>query len=150
VNPNHGGAFSSGDPPLIATNRVYTDSARLSYLVLPVVDPAPSSLPVLVESVAGMGKAPFRLLPGTNPASEVVGFGLVPARSSGVSVEATVFDTAGRLVRTLIPRGTALDAPRHVHWDGRDGNRRPMPAGVYLIRVRSHGYQTSLRSVLVR
>ena len=150
VNPNHGGPFGSGEASLVATNRVYMEASRLSYLVLPVTNADPSSVPVLIGSGIPTDLAPFGLFPGANPAHGPVRFGLSPLRPDGVSVDAMVFDTAGRLVRVLLPRGTTLDAAREVVWDGWDQDRGPVPAGVYLIRIRSGGYSTSFHSVLVR
>lgn len=54
------------------------------------------------------------------------------------STEITVTDDAGRALRTL--RVGPLAAGRHaIDWDGRDAAGRPLPAGVYGVRIRAGG-----------
>jgi len=51
-------------------------------------------------------------------------------------VDLAVFDGAGRRVRTLV--GGSRPAGSHVAtWDGRDGNDKKVPAGVYLARLKT-------------
>ncbi len=58
-----------------------------------------------------------------------------------------VFDTGGRLVRTLVEG--ALDAGVHpVSWDGDDARGRAAPAGVYLLRFESGGQRWTRRVLL--
>ena len=45
-----------------------------------------------------------------------------------------VYDVSGRLVRVLRD-GNLAAGTQEVVWDGRDGNGRPVPAGVYWCRV---------------
>jgi len=64
-------------------------------------------------------------------------------------VSVTVFDTAGRRVRTLV------EAPReagthHVDWNGRDHAGRGVPTGVYFVRVSASGYEAVRKVTLVR
>jgi hypothetical protein len=66
--------------------------------------------------------------------STTIGFG-IPAAGN---VRLRIFDTAGRLVRTLVDEhrvaGRWLQA-----WDGRDATGRPVAAGVYLYRLEVSG-----------
>ncbi|MEZ4654356.1 MAG: agmatine deiminase family protein [Candidatus Eisenbacteria bacterium] len=57
-------------------------------------------------------------------------------------VELAVFDTQGRLVRSLLV-GQVSAGPHEVHWDGRDDAGRTLPAGVYRYRLRAAGLQYS-------
>ncbi|MGH2571085.1 MAG: FlgD immunoglobulin-like domain containing protein, partial [bacterium] len=70
---------------------------------------------------------PFR--PSTS-----IAFGIPDAGN----VHLRIFDTAGRLVRTLVdePRAAGRWAEP---WDGRDAAGRPVAAGVYLYRLEASG-----------
>ncbi len=79
-----------------------------------------------------------------NPAVTIV-FELDRVRHVNVSV----FDAAGRLVRTL------LDVPKpagehHVHWDARDRAGRALASGVYLVRVEAGSWSASRKLVLLK
>ncbi len=68
-----------------------------------------------------------------NPAT-TIRFAL-PARSA---VNLAVYDTAGRLVRTLV--NSDLPAGTHTfRWAGLDQNGRPAPSGIYLYRLTTPG-----------
>ncbi len=61
----------------------------------------------------------------------------------------TVHNPAGRLVRTLV--STTSAAGRHaVDWDGRDNGGRPLPAGVYLMRLEGPTATSQFKAVLLR
>jgi hypothetical protein len=64
-------------------------------------------------------------------------------------VEVTVFDPAGRRVRTLV-RGPREAGPHHATWDGRDDAGRTVPAGVYLVEVRSGDERQARRMIRLR
>ena len=65
-------------------------------------------------------------------------------------VRLTVFDVAGRHVRTLID-GRPLAAGRHqAVWDGRDSSGRAAAAGVYFYNLRADGIQQTRRMTLVK
>ena len=60
-----------------------------------------------------------------------------------------VYDTAGRLVRTL--RDGRLDeGAQIISWDGRTAAGHEVPSGIYFLRVRSNGLDRSLRINLIR
>lgn len=63
------------------------------------------------------------------------------------AVLVAIYDPAGRLVRSLSARGNASGT---AHWDGRDGNGAPVPAGIYLVRLESgsgRGFQGKISLV---
>ena len=63
-------------------------------------------------------------------------------------VSLAVFDTQGRLVRSVLTAAT-MDAGEHqVRWDGRDSNGITVPSGVYYTRLQAGDASVS-RSVLV-
>lgn len=58
--------------------------------------------------------------------------------AAGNLLDVSVFDAGGRRVRTLRPRPTTGDraeAAGELHWDGRNDAARPVPAGVYFLRL---------------
>jgi subtilisin family serine protease len=74
-----------------------------------------SSLVVSPNPMTGSSRVSFRL-------------------NGGSPYTLSVFDLRGRLVRTL-ERGTAGEQPGLVGWDGRDGQGRELPSGVYFVRL---------------
>jgi flagellar hook assembly protein FlgD len=61
-------------------------------------------------------------------------------------VRLSVYDVRGRLVVPL--ENGDLSAGFHVlRWDGRDGEGRPAPAGVYFVRFEAGGVQETAKLV---
>jgi flagellar hook assembly protein FlgD len=56
-----------------------------------------------------------------------------PLRSAG-RARLDVFDVSGRRIRLFEREGLAAGTAT-IEWDGRDRAGRPVPAGVYLVRV---------------
>jgi hypothetical protein len=97
--------------------------------------------------VAPRNRAPSVLGAGPNPFGESVGLQFRLPSDSPVRVD--VFDTAGRLVRTL--RDGPLSTGTHgVRWDGRDGAGNAVGTGVYFVRVASPGGTVSRKVLRVR
>jgi flagellar hook assembly protein FlgD len=70
--------------------------------------------------------------PTTNPFGRETGLRFALPRATEVRVE--IFDARGRRVAQL--HDGPLDAgPRTLAWDGRDGDGREVPSGVYLYRA---------------
>lgn len=71
----------------------------------------------------------------------------VPAGGAHVSLR--IYDTAGRLVRTLVdeqrPAGT-----HGITWDGRNGAGSPVSSGVYFYKMTSGAFSESRRMVLLK
>ena len=74
-----------------------------------------------------------------------IGFDL-PSRT-GASAE--VFDVAGHRVRSLMPDGEVSAGRQILRWDGRDEQLRPVPAGIYLVRIRAGGEVAARRMVVL-
>jgi hypothetical protein len=67
-----------------------------------------------------------------------------------VGLDVSVYDVAGRRLRAL-HRGVIPAGATRFGWDGRDGDGRPVAAGVYLLRVvEEGGPRVTLRSVRLR
>ncbi len=71
----------------------------------------------------------------------------VPAAGGRVSLK--VYDTRGRLVRTLVDR---VESPgeKHVTWDGRDHASRRMASGIYLYVFEASGVRQTRKLVMVQ
>jgi len=91
--------------------------------------------------------AALRLAVAPNPFNPATVLTFEAAASGPVRV--TVHDLRGRLVRTLVD-GTLAAGPHAVRWDGRDGDGRPSPAGVYLARVESGERRAATKLVMVK
>jgi hypothetical protein len=65
------------------------------------------------------------------------------------TVSLQVFDLSGRVVRTLAS-GTQAAGSYQLEWDGLDDSARPMPAGVYLTRLRAGTQVASGKVILTR
>lgn len=87
----------------------------------------------------GIAVAPNPFNPGTTLRFDV-------ARTGPVVLG--VFDAAGRRVHTW--RGDLPEGPAALPWDGRDGDRRPLPSGVYLLRAEAGGPAQGGRCVILR
>ena len=75
---------------------------------------------------------------------------MVCFQSPGLSnMTLTIYDTAGRLVRTK-DLGTLPVGAHPLYWDGRDGNGSALASGVYFVRLSSAEQQASTRVVLIR
>jgi len=101
-----------------------------------------------VATVAHGLPTAFALLGGVpNPfvVSTSIGFDL--PRPSLVTID--VFDLAGRRVRALVSAPQPAGR-RRVEWDGRDDAARVLPAGVYLVHMRTEGFSGTRRVVRMR
>ncbi|MBN1892846.1 choice-of-anchor D domain-containing protein [bacterium] len=60
-----------------------------------------------------------------------------------------VFDVLGRKVRTLLD-GEQVTGRYVAHWDGNNDRGIPVPAGVYICRIRAEGFSAARKMILVR
>jgi hypothetical protein len=65
------------------------------------------------------------------------------------TVNLTIYDAAGRHVRTLV-RGPQPAGEQEIVWDGRDDALRPVASGVYFVALRAAGRYLSKKLVLLR
>ncbi|RPJ47879.1 MAG: T9SS C-terminal target domain-containing protein, partial [Candidatus Latescibacterota bacterium] len=69
--------------------------------------------------------------------------------SAGAKVDLTVYDTAGRAVRTL--KDGVLPAGAHsVTWDGTNASGKEVSSGVYFYRLHTPGFEDTQKMVLLR
>lgn len=74
----------------------------------------------------------------------------VGAGGAGATVELTVYDVSGRLVRRLAQPAPAAGGFGAAAWDGRDQNGRRMSDGVYFLRLRGPGIDDAHQVILLR
>jgi hypothetical protein len=71
------------------------------------------------------------------------------ALPNAAHLELGVYDVSGRKVATLA-QGTELAGRHVVRWDGRNATGRPLPAGIYFVRLDLPGHQEARKIVLAR
>lgn len=102
---------------------------------------------------SGDGEAPaaFRLAPNRpNPFNPTTTIRFeIPAEAAGRPFDLTIYDVAGRVIRTL-GEGRAESGTHGVLWDGSADDGRPAPSGIYLYRLRVGAETATERMVLVR
>jgi flagellar hook assembly protein FlgD len=76
----------------------------------------------------------------------VIGYQVAPP---GGRVRITIFDVAGRRVRTLVDRETPPSFYK-VPWDGRDDDGRKLASGVYFYQMKAPGFTSHRRMVMIR
>jgi hypothetical protein len=150
--------FATGSSSLVhqGIDLVFTDAAAGSgtvYYKLTALDhagnestPATASVAVVLDAASEL-PATFALRsPMPNPAMGAAAIPFALPRESRVNID--IFDTAGRLVRTLVDG--SLEAGWHTaRWDGRDAGGRRAPSGVYLCRMSAPGHSATRTLVLL-
>lgn len=105
--------------------------------------------PVMVTTPA-LPQRMLRSIASPNPFREAVSVRFsVPAQLAAhgpVDLRVTILDASGRVVREL-PTGAVLRGDQAVGWDGRDGEAREVPSGVYLYIVQAGAHMESGRIV---
>jgi hypothetical protein len=85
--------------------------------------------------------------PRPNPASENTALDWSLPRAQDASL--TVFDVAGRAVRTLV-HGTSAAGRHATAWDLRDDSGQRVAAGIYFARLRTAGLDRTQRMAVIR
>lgn len=115
-------------------------SGNESEAVAPALVTSAAEDDVVPARTALLGAVPNPFNPATKVAFELDAAG---------PVRLTVYDTAGRLVATLLD-GSRVAGRHEVIWDGRDAAGRMSAAGVYLYRFEAGDHTETKRMALVR
>ncbi|MDX1661920.1 MAG: S8 family serine peptidase, partial [Gemmatimonadota bacterium] len=121
------------------------ETARETYFtrVLGVDPPAPPDAPDDLALLQNFPN-PFRAGESTTIRFDVP----EAAAASTRSLDLGVYDVTGRRVTTL-RSGDASAGEQAVSWDGTDATGRPVPAGVYVIRLVAGGHERSVRALVL-
>ncbi len=82
-----------------------------------------------------------------NPSTEVKLY--VPGESGDVDLQVDIYDVAGRRVRSL-HQGMVTPGWHSISWQGRDDHGQPQASGVYFLRARSGGRESTIKMSLVK
>jgi hypothetical protein len=131
-------AFSETDDP---PNNSQTVIRKVLDWLLPP-DPASVSEPMPASTAL--------LWANPNPFAALtrLSFNVSPHSATG-PVHLTLVDASGRVVRDLIHR-SLTPGLQQASWDGRDDNGRPVPAGMYFVRLQSLDGTNGGKLVLLR
>ncbi|MCA9727241.1 MAG: T9SS type A sorting domain-containing protein, partial [Candidatus Eisenbacteria bacterium] len=115
-------------------------SRGIAVLTVPMNDPADVAIDVTTSPVVLEANWP-------NPFTDRTA--LSYRLASDAEIQLDVFDTGGRLVRTLA-RGYTRAGDHVSHWDGRDQAGRPVGSGVYYYRLQTPAGDYRHRMTLIR
>jgi len=107
-----------------------------------VFDPRNSIYKRITQSTVDVPAEPADLGPavsmsvGPNPSRSVVQLSVRLGSTTSAPIEVTIYDAAGRAVRTLGPSRPGLVAARF-EWDLRDGSGHAVAAGLYFAQARA-------------
>jgi hypothetical protein len=140
--------LGSGDTPdaamgvAVAGEWVFVVDYTAGLVILPAQCEPPTSIADGAPSASRMD-----LSVGPNPTSSgaLIRFAIPDAGRARVAV----YDPAGRRIRELSPPRPGT-GPQRLAWDGRDMGGRAVPAGWYLIAVRTDRATATMRLVVVR
>jgi hypothetical protein len=102
------------------------------------------TITAVADNLLGEGK-PMGIYP--NPSKMGATSVLYRAPATG-TVEISVFDVTGRVVKTLTS-GASASGVRAITWDGRDESGRSVSAGTYFVRMTTSSGATSTKRLVV-
>ncbi len=137
INPNNGLPFGQSTPVQVAIVRVRADATYPSHVLLPV-----ATDDIIVATPPSSGRPSAILRVSASPARRVV----LTASGDVVPDRVSVYDTMGRLVRTLSP--TFRDGGARFVWDGVSRTGARAAPGVYWVRAAA-GTRDWTRSVVL-
>ncbi|MHB8080445.1 MAG: FlgD immunoglobulin-like domain containing protein [Candidatus Krumholzibacteriia bacterium] len=116
--------------------------------------------PLFVDALLGAAASKVTAVPGGDLAADVLLPSVHPNPFNPATtirfdlpaagrVRLSVYDVAGRLVRTLVDNSLA-EGPHEAVWDGRDASGRGVGAGSYFARLLAGGRRETVRMSLVR
>jgi hypothetical protein len=101
-----------------------------------------------VNTLSGLTLTPRVFSPGGTFGNTQVALGFTLGQSA--SVNAKVYNRAGRLVRNVVSGQVMSAGANLVYWDGRDGAGSVVPEGMYLVTVEIEGHREAKTVSVVR
>jgi hypothetical protein len=138
---------SNGTWTLFVSDNAGVDTGNLAQWCLSLRSAVDSNVVVAVTPGVERGAAwlaPAHPNPVTGSRADIR-FALPSKQEASLAL----FDVAGRQVRALT-EGILASGEHLVRWDGRDESGRAVPAGIYLVRLRSTSFQATRRLVVIR
>ena len=83
---------------------------------------------------------------GTQGLRNETGINFTLGKASNVTI--LVFNTSGRMVKRLLDNRPMNAGRQTVNWDGKDGEGRPLPSGLYVVVIKSGG-TTEMKTVAI-
>ena len=134
---------------LPATGAAGQAAALQSFLGL---DPLATGAAIAADQISGAsqeGGLSFRLMQNSpNPVFARTGTTIRFSLASEGDVDLTVFDVAGRAVKSLA-KGSLSAGEHTVSWDGTSEAGTRMPAGMYMYRIKAAGQSAERKMILV-
>jgi hypothetical protein len=143
-----GGVVFFPDPEPQASGVLAFDAPTGAKLGGPISTGLPPVDLVVVRSPAtsvhvATDPAPLRLIAAPNPT--IGGVRLLFRAPLTGTIEGAVYDVRGRLVRRLGKMSVWQQQDAVLRWNGRNEGERPVPAGVYVLRVVGPGFTSSVK-----
>ncbi len=155
VNPVSGSLNAGQDQSLTLSfdaDGLSADTYDAWLVVTHNVDGSPSIIPVSMEvtgGVSGVGTPVVFALNGNypNPFNPMTRISFSLPKEAHTSVQ--VLDVRGHVVRTLFV-GTMTEGEQQLNWDGKSDEGRSVAAGLYLARLRTVGYEATVKMTLAK
>ncbi len=151
-----GGAVNAGQSETLTLSFDSSGLTAQTYEAWVVIDHnaigSPSIVPVTMEVTGGISGAGTPLvfaLNGNypNPFNPMTQISFSLPKEAHTSVQ--VLDLRGRVVRTLFV-GTMAEGEQQLNWDGKSDDGRTVAAGLYLARLRTVGYEATVKMTLAK
>ncbi len=83
-----------------------------------------------------------------NPSTGHVPITYTTTKSGPVTLK--VYDSSGRLIKTLVNRPKEMAGSKTVHWNGNDDSNRAVPNGIYFLKLEAENKVDTYKLVLVK
>jgi predicted acyl esterase len=148
INPNTGAPFQRNPTTYItATNSVYRSAAMPSHLVLPVYPGIPGVTEHKTEQpITNL----LKIYPNPFTHNTQIRFMIHDSRFTIQNPELSIYNAAGRLVKSFNLESWIVDLGSAISWHGDDNAGRKLPSGVYFVKFVSGDYEETEKVLLIR
>jgi predicted acyl esterase len=148
INPNTGAPFQRNPTTYItATNSVYRSAAMPSHLVLPVYPGIPGVTEHKTEQpITNL----LKIYPNPFTHNTQIRLMIHDSRFTIQNPELSIYNAAGRLVKSFNLESWIVDLGSAISWHGDDNAGRKLPSGVYFVKFVSGDYEETEKVLLIR